>query len=220
MTKLGVLKIILFVAVLATAIGIAYRINLKDQCLPIYNPADLNPELVDESVRDVTKLHRVADFELVNQLGETTTQANFEGKIYVADFFFTTCTNICIDMTTQMQRLSREFADDEEVMFLSHSVTPEIDSVPVLYDFAMEYGADVSKWILVTGDKKQIYDLARKSYFAITTEGDGGATDFIHTENFVLIDKEKRIRGYYDGTNPEEINQLIDDIAILKYEYK
>lgn len=205
---------------LVVGIGIAYKMNLDNRKLPIYNPSELNPLVVDESVRDVSSNHHIAPFSLLNQNGEEVTEQDFENKIYVADFFFTTCQSICPKMSGQMQRLSEEFATDDELKFLSHTVYPEIDSVPLLHSYAEQYGAQPEKWVLVTGDKKQIYDLARKSYFAVTTEGDGGETDFIHTENFVLVDKEKRIRGFYDGTNPLEIDQLIEDIAILKNEYQ
>ena len=104
-------------------------------------------------------------------------------------------------------------------MLLSHSVTPQIDSVPQLKKYALEKGVNDTKWNLVTGDKKQIYELARKSYFAVTSDGDGGPFDMIHTENFILVDKERRIRGFYDGTNKEEIQKLLQDLEILKASY-
>ena len=147
------------------------------------------------------------------------TQNTFSDKIYITDFFFTTCQTICPIMTGHMKEIQEAFKDDEEVLLLSHSVTPEIDSVEVMYAYAEKNNAIRGKWHLVTGDKKQIYKLARKSYFTTKSEGDGGKYDMVHTENFVLIDKEKRIRGVYDGTNPEEIQQAIEDIKILKQEY-
>jgi len=122
-------------------------------------------------------------------------------------------------MAKSMQTLQKEFEDDDDILLLSHSVTPEMDDVAQLKKYALEKGAIDSKWNLVTGDKKQIYNLARKEYLASKTEGDGGKYDLVHTENFVLVDKEKRIRGFYDGTNPEEIEQLIEDIDILRLEY-
>ncbi len=187
--------------------------------LPIYQPADFSPELVDSTLTHVKKYHTIADFSLINQNGETVTQEDYRNKIYVADFFFTTCPTICPIMTKNMADIQSEILDDEEVLLLSHSVTPDIDSVAQLKKYALEKGVLDNKWNLVTGDKKQIYELARKSYLAVKTDGDGGPYDMIHTENFILVDKEKRIRGTYDGTNPEEIQELLEDLKILKASY-
>lgn len=213
-------SIIGVVLVLAVAVPFAYSIIGEERPLPVYNPADINPQLVDASLHQKTHSHRVGDFELTNQTGATVTQANYDQKIYVADFFFATCQSICPKMSTQMERMNDVFSDEPEVMFLSHSVMPEVDSVPLLRDYASQYGADPARWNLVTGPKAHIYELARKHYFAVTTEGDGGESDFIHTENFVLVDKEKRLRGFYDGTSPAEVNRCIDDIRRLQDEYK
>ena len=192
-----------------------YALNQK-QPLLIYNPAQFQSQLVDSSIQHVSKYHTIADFELTNQNGETITQTNYKDKIYVADFFFTTCPTICPVMTKNMGTLQDYFLDDNEVMLLSHSVTPKIDSVPQLKKYALEKGVNDQKWNLVTGSKKHIYKLARKSYFAVQTNGNGDDYDMIHTENFILIDKKRRIRGTYDGTKPEEIERLIDDIENLK----
>jgi len=156
---------------------------------------------------------------LQNQNGELITQANYQEKIYVADFFFTTCPTICPIMTKNMAAVQEAFLNDPQVMLLSHSVTPQIDSVAQLKKYALEKGVKDQKWNLVTGDKKQIYRLARKSYLAVKEDGNGGPYDMIHTENFILVDPEKRIRGFYDGTNPDEIQTLLEDIALLKKEY-
>ena len=180
----------------------------------------IDPELVDKSMQNVTNNHKIADFELINQDGEIFSQNDLKGKYYVTDFFFTTCPSICPDMSSQLQRVQKAYFENDEFLIVSHSVTPEIDSVKVLKEYAELYEANPKKWIFLTGDKKVIYDLARKSYFAATTEGDGGIDDFIHTENFVLVDKEKRIRGFYDGTSKESVNQLIIDIEILAQEYE
>ena len=217
-TKPGLIKLGMFLLILFIGIGVAYKMTKDARQLPIYNPADLNKKLVDQSKQGVTKNHKIESFRLINQAGEEVTEKDVENTIYVADFFFATCQSICPKMSFQMQRLSKEFADDPEIKFISHTVMPEADSVPVLNAYAQQYGADPDKWLLVTGDKKQIYDLARKSYFAVTTEGDGGKSDFIHTENFVLVDKNKRIRGFYDGTSSEDIDRLIEDIRVLKRE--
>jgi protein SCO1 len=188
--------------------------------LPIFSPGDINPKLVDESLHGKKGKHQVAPFSLTDQDGQTVTEEMFENKIYVADFFFTTCPTICKDMSRNMRRLQDEFKDESQVLFLSHSVTPEMDSVPVLKAYAEKNGAITGKWIITTGDKKHIYELARKSYFAVLTEGDGGEVDFIHTENFVLVDTQGRLRGFYDGTNEDEMKLLIRDIRKLLKEMK
>ncbi len=187
--------------------------------LPVYQPSMVNPELVDSALHYKKKYHTIANFELINQNGDTITEQDYEGKIYVADFFFTTCPTICPIMTKNMATIQGNILEDDDVLLLSHSVTPQIDSVPQLKKYAIEKGVVDAKWNLVTGDKKQIYELARKSYLAVKTDGDGGPFDMIHTENFILVDKEKRIRGFYDGTNPEEIEKLLGDLAVLKNTY-
>jgi len=214
------MPVIAFGIIFMTGMWIVYPMLKKTPVLRIYNPVDINPRLVDDSLKRVTKSHRVADFELVNQFGDTITQKDFEGKIYVADFFFTTCPTICKDMSKNFSKLNEVFADNQEVMLLSHSVTPEIDTVEALSAYAELYNATPGKWHLTTGDKKHIYNLARKSYFACLDEGDGGVQDFIHTENFVLVDKEKRLRGFYDGTSDADVERLIKEIGYLQKEYE
>ncbi|WP_341215048.1 SCO family protein [uncultured Wocania sp.] len=184
--------------------------------LPIYNPSGFNPELVDKSLQKSTKNHTVSDFKLINQNGDTITQEHYKNKIYVADFFFTRCGTICPIMTNNMAKIQKEFINDNDIILLSLSVTPEIDSVPILREYANNKGVIDSKWNITTGNKKHIYELARKSYFAVVEQGDGGLQDFIHTPNFILIDKEKQIRGIYDGTNDIEILRIIEDINTLK----
>jgi len=185
------------------------------ETLPIYQPAEINDKLVDSSVIHVSKYHKISDFELTNQNGQIITQEFYKNKIYVADFFFTTCQDICPIMTKNMFRLQEELKDDNDILFLSHTVIPEVDTVQQLKKYAVENNVDDSKWNLVTGEKKQIYDLARKSYLAVE-DAEYGKFDMIHTENFILIDKQRQIRGFYDGTNDDEIEQLISDIIILK----
>lgn len=196
-----------------------YRLLTPEKKLPIYSPIDVNPRLVDASLQHVKKNHKIASFSLIDQNGEQITQDTFNDKIYVADFFFTRCGTICPIMTTNMAVVQKEFLNDPDVLLLSHSVTPVMDSVSVLKSYALSRGVVDTKWFLVTGEKKEIYNLARKSYFAVLDEGDGGAQDFIHTEQFILVDKKKQIRGYYDGTDLEDISRLINDIFILKTEY-
>jgi len=201
-------------------ITIIYNIFDVYKPLPIYQPAMVNTEMVDSTIQYKKKYHKIADFSLINQNGESITQDTYKDKIYVADFFFTTCQSICPIMTDHMALIQKEIINDDEVMLLSHSVTPKIDSVAQLKKYAIEKGVNDNKWNLVTGDKKQIYTLARKSYLAVKTTGNGDAYDMIHTENFMLIDKKRQIRGYYDGTNPEDISRLLEDLNILKEEYK
>ncbi|MBG6060842.1 protein SCO1/2 [Flavobacterium sp. CG_9.1] len=186
--------------------------------LPIYNPADVNPELVDSTVQYKSKYHTIADFSFINQNGKTITQKDYEGKIYVADFFFTTCGSICPKMTTNLSEIQTAFAHNPKVKLLSHTVFPETDSVPVLQAYAKKYKVDASQWNLVTGDKKEIYTMARKSYLAVKLGKPSELYDMVHTENFVLVDTKRRVRGFYDGTNKEDMKRLIEDITFLSNE--
>ncbi len=186
--------------------------------LPVYNPVDVNPRLVDDAVKHISKDHKIGNFNLTNQNGKLITQSDFDDKIYIADFFFTRCQTICPIMAVNMADLQEHYKNDTDLKFLSHSVTPIIDSVSVLRAYADKNAAIDGKWEITTGDKKHIYELARKSYFAVLDEGDGGEQDFIHTEQFILIDKKKQIRGFYDGTDATEIQRIIKDIEILKKE--
>ncbi len=210
---------LIFLAVFsAVVIPVFYHLLKVDNRLKIYNPADVNPRLVDESILHVQKNHNIADFNLINQNGKKITNKDYEGKIYIADFFFTRCQNICIAMAYNMSELQEFYKNDTDIMFLSHSVTPLIDSVSVLKEYAMNKGVIDGKWNVTTGKKKHIYELARKSYFAVLDEGNGDENDFIHTEQFILVDKKRRIRGYYDGTNDQEMEKLKEDIVFLKEE--
>lgn len=199
-------------------ISLFYSALKPQKTLPIYNPADVNPELVDSTIQYKSKYHTIADFSFVNQNGDTITQKNYEGKIYVADFFFTTCGSICPKMSTNLVDVQKAILNNPKVMLLSHSVFPEVDSVSVLKAYAVKYGVVDSKWNLVTGDKKEIYTMARKSYLAVKLGRPDQLYDMVHTENFVLVDQKRRVRGFYDGTNKEEIKRLIDDINFLSQE--
>ncbi len=187
----------------------------QDRPLPIYNPANFNPELVDKNLQNKSDNHTVADFKLTNQNGKTITQDDYNDKIYVTDFFFTRCKTICPIMTDNMAKIQKEFLNDDDIMLLSLSVTPDIDSIPTLRKYADDKGVIDAKWNVTTGNKKHIYELARKSYFAVVEQGDGGLQDFIHTPNFILIDKQKQIRGIYDGTNDDDVKRIIEDIKTL-----
>jgi protein SCO1/2 len=209
---------IVFLIISIIIVSIIYNKLNVYQPLPIYQPAMVTDELVDSTIQHKRKYHKIADFSLINQNGKTITQDDYKNKIYVADFFFTTCQTICPIMTTNMAEIQKKIINDDEVLLLSHSVTPKIDSVQQLKRYAIKKGINDAKWNLVTGDKKQIYELARKSYLAVKTVGNGDEFDMIHTENFMLIDKKRQIRGFYDGTNKEDISRLLDDIKILKNE--
>jgi protein SCO1/2 len=211
--------IIIFIVFSAISLTVFYQLLSVDKRLPIYSPSDVNPKLVDASVKHIQINHKIADFSLTNQNGETITNKDYEGKIYIADFFFTRCKTICIAMAYNMSELQAHYKEDADVMFLSHSVTPVMDSVPVLKAYADNKGVIDGKWNVTTGSKKHIYDLARKSYFAVLDEGNGDENDFIHTEQFVLVDKDRRIRGYYDGTEKEDMKKIMTDIVLLKEEY-
>ena len=211
---------IVLLALSCVIIVLMYQALKPEKRLPVYQPSMVNPELVDSTLVYVKKYHSIADFKLINQNGDTISQADYADKIYIADFFFTTCPTICPVMTANMADIQQIIKGDDEVVLLSHSVTPEIDSVPQLKKYALEKGVIDAKWNLVTGDKKQIYELARKSYLAVLTDGDGGPYDMIHTENFILVDKERRIRGFYDGTSSEEVAQLLEDLKVLKSSYR
>ncbi|MEL6918487.1 MAG: SCO family protein [Bacteroidota bacterium] len=206
-------ELILFLTLIA--IVSVHKIMIIEKELPVYNPTDINPLLVDGSLQNVGKGHTVLDFSLVNQNGDTITQEDYENTVYVTDFIFTRCPSICPIMTNNMGKLQDKFLENDRVKLLSLSVTPEMDSVPVLRAYADRNKVLDFKWNIVTGDKKHIYELARKSYFTVADEGDGGLQDFIHTEKFVLVDTKKQIRGIYDGTNANEMERLIQDIETL-----
>jgi protein SCO1/2 len=196
-------------------ITLFYNALKPEKELPIFNPSDVNPELVDSTIQYVSKYHTIADFSFTNQNGETITQKDYEGKIYVADFFFTTCQTICPMMTNNMLDVQKAFLNNDKVKILSHTVTPEIDSVPVLKKYALDKGVDDKMWNMVTGDKKDIYYIARKSYLAVKTGKPEEMYDMVHTENFVLVDAKRRVRGFYDGTKKEDIQRLIEDVNWL-----
>ncbi|HXJ98117.1 MAG TPA: SCO family protein [Gelidibacter sp.] len=204
----------------AVVVSIMFNILTPKKVLPIYQPTMVNFEMVDSTLQYQSKYHKIADFSMINQNGKTITQDDYKDKIYVADFFFTTCQTICPIMTDHMVKIQEATANDDEVMLLSYSVTPQIDDVAQLKKYAIEKGVNDKKWNLVTGDKKEIYELARKSYLAVKEDGNGDQYDMIHTENFMLIDKKQQIRGYYDGTQADDIERLLEDIKVLKADKK
>jgi len=167
-----------------------------------------------------TQIHTIPDFSFIDQEGRVVDQNKTAGKTYVADFFFTTCESICPIMSKELMKLSKVLKSDTNVIFISHTVDPETDSVPQLKTYALAHQADPKQWHFVTGSKKDLYEMARIGYYVTATEGDGGAEDFVHTQNFVLVDKYRQIRGYYDGTDSLEMGKLLKDIDLLKAEYK
>ena len=214
-------KYLIFFIIIFSISGVSIfkYVLTPEKKLPVYSPSMVNSELVSEEIQYKKKYHKISNFIMTNQNNELVTEKNYDNKIYVADFFFTTCPSICPIMTGNMVFLQNEL-EDEDIMFASFSVTPEIDSVEVLKKYAVEKGVDDSRWNLMTGNKKEIYDLARKSYLVAKENPNAGSHDMIHTENFVLVDKEKRIRGYYDGTSIDDMNLLLSDIEILIESYK
>ena len=210
--KLFLSTVIVLSAIILTLFNSALK---PKKMLPIYNPSMVNPELVDSTVQYISKYHTISDFSFTNQNGKIITQKDYDGKIYVADFFFTTCGSICPKMTMNLAVIQKEIINNPKVMLLSHTVFPETDSVSVLKNYAVKNGVIDNKWNLVTGDKKQIYTMARKSYLAVKLGKPNELYDMVHTENFVLVDSKRRVRGFYDGTKEEDIQRLIDDINFL-----
>jgi len=196
-------------------IGVIIAYQLIKPELPVYHPSQLDLKLVDAEVLKKKGEHRILDFALLNQNGDTIRKDDTKGQVIVSDFFFTTCQTICPIMTNQMERVQEAYSDDDRVVLLSHSVTPEIDSVEVLKEYAQRHGVNIDRWHLLTGPRPQINELARRSYFACLTDGDGSEYDLVHTENFVLVDTLGRIRGFYDGTDQKEVDKLIKDIKRL-----
>ena len=167
-----------------------------------------------------TVYHTIADFALLDQQGHTITQKDIAGKIYVADYFFANCKSICPKMSNQLERVQARFKNEPAFCILSHTVDPMRDTVAAMATYAKLHGADPGKWFFLTGDKKELYDLARNSYLAVASKGDGGPEDFIHTEQFALVDKSRHIRGFYDGTDSVEVNRLMADVEQLLLSYK
>lgn len=166
----------------------------------------------------INKDHRIGDFKLINQRGSIATIKDWENKIVVADFFFTRCPSICPKMTRSLKKVQDATSKNKNVLITSFTVDPEHDSAPVMRQYIKKFGINESNWYLITGPKKDIYRLARKSFQVIATDGDGGPNDFIHSDQLILIDKQKRIRGFYEGTEQKEIEQLIKDIKKLEHE--
>ena len=213
-------RILVLLVLFVTGVTIAYFMMLPDEKpLPVINPVDLEEEMVDPEMLRIGNGHRIGNFSFTNQYGETITQHAVKGKVYVAEYFFTTCGTICPKMNEQMQRVQRAFVDNDEVRLLSFTVDPLVDTVEQMKRYADGHGAKKGQWHFLTGSKEKLYSLARKSFFVLkpaeaSNLGDAGS-DFIHTNNFVLVDRLGRIRGYYDGTNQSEVDDLMKDIEYL-----
>lgn len=191
----------------------------KEKSLPVINPVDVNKEMVDPELLRIGYGHKIGNFSFLNQDGKLVTQQDVKGKVFVAEYFFTTCGTICPIMNVQMQRVHKVYQGNKNVRILSFTVDPKVDTVAQMKRYAVAHGADAKSWFFLTGTQEKLYELARKSFFVLKpaeteNQGDVGS-DFIHTNNFVLVDKEMRIRGYYDGTNSKEVDELIGDIALL-----
>ena len=219
MKKIIVYLVVIAFSIIAIATFILYE-QKNERKLPILNPTDVYPALVDSSLHNKGINHTILDFHLINQNGDSVTQEIINDRVVVANFFFATCPTICPIMNNQLSRVHHKYVNNDDVIILSHTVWPEIDTFEVLKEYGERYKADSKRWQFLTGDKHHLYNLARKSYLVAPSVNDtnfdqGGEGDFIHTENIVLIDKKRRIRGFYDGTDSLEVSQLIEDVQIL-----
>lgn len=218
-------KILAFGLVVIISVIVAYFMitGKKNTKAPdVLNPIDLNPETVDQDLLQVGQGHKIGEFSFTNQDGQSIGLKDLKGKVFVAEYFFTTCQTICPRMNDQMQRIQQAFKDETNFKILSFTVNPEVDTVEQLKRYAQEHQAIAGKWHFLTGEKTKLYEAARKYFFLlkkseVENQGDVGS-DFIHTNNFVLIDREQRIRGYYDGTNPKEVDKLISDAKLILQE--
>ena len=210
------IKIIALLSVFVVGTFASFQKLKPKRVLPIYNPVDINPAVVDDDLERVGRGHRIGNFDLVDQWGNAVDSSLLRDKVYVADFFFTTCPTICIAMGQNFQRIQEAYKNEPRVNLVSHTVMPEIDTVEVMYEYGQRMGAGKGNWHLLTGEKEELYRMARRQYFAVMEPGTSfDENDFIHTENVVLIDEKKRIRGFYDGTSDAQMDLLIKDIASL-----
>lgn len=216
------MRFLITAVIIIVGITIGYFVLLpgsKEVKLPFYNPTDLNSEMVDTSLLRKGFGHKIGEFSFQNQEGKIITKNDVEGKVFVTEYFFTTCGTICPKMNQQMMRIQKAYQNNPDLKILSFTVDPDIDDVKQMKTYADGHGADPNQWYFLTGKKDDLYGLARKSFFLLKPAeaenlGDAGS-DFIHTNNFVLVDQKLRIRGYYDGTSAKEVDKLIKDIQIL-----
>lgn len=216
------MRVIVIIVIVILGIGLAYYMTLNQgnqKKLPFIQPRDVKQEMVDPKLLKKGIGHRIGNFAFQNQHNETITLDDVKGKVFVAEYFFTTCGTICPKMTEQMTRVQKHFRENDDVSILSFTVNPSYDSVAILNTYAKKYNAKKGQWHFLTGSQDELYGLARKSFFVLKPAeaanlGDAGS-DFIHTNNFVLVDQELRIRGYYDGTSISEVNELMKDMELL-----
>ena len=222
-------RVLVVFIIFITGAGIIIYLNLdwqNNRKLPVFQPNDINPDLVDSSLHGRGRGinggdHCISNFELLDQLNHRVTKKIMTNKIVVTNFFFVSCPSICPKMTQNLLTIHNQYKEDNKILILSHTVWPEVDKVNVLFKYAEKYKIDYENWRFLTGEKIELYRLARQDYLVVPDINDpnfqhGSEADFIHTENIVLLDQKQRIRGYYDGTDPLEMNRLLEDIEILK----
>jgi protein SCO1/2 len=184
--------------------------------LPYYNSAEFTPHWLSKNNQELSAFHKISEFSLTNQLGQTITKANLKGKVYIANFFFSTCPGICPKIRSNLFKVQNKFIDNDQVVIISHSIQPENDTVKVLQEYAQDNKVVANKWHLLTGDRDDIYKLAREDYFANEDLGKyKDNEDFLHTENLILVDKQGHIRGIYNGLNKTSVGHLLNDINTL-----
>ncbi|MCG8309466.1 MAG: SCO family protein [Cytophagales bacterium] len=206
--------------ILAVSANLVFSCTPEAKKLPILGRKEIKNVEFDQKIKADTIYHTIKDFRFTNQDGDEVTQDTFKDKVYIADFFFTSCPTICPIMKTQMLRVYEKYKDHSDVMILSHTIDPKHDSVEVLYEFANRLGVSSDTWHFVTGDLEKIYDIGQNSYMVTAREDPEEPGGFLHSGAFLIIDKERRIRGIYDGTKSDEVDVLLTDVDILLKEYR
>ncbi|MBM78502.1 MAG: SCO family protein [Crocinitomicaceae bacterium] len=223
MNKINLLTAIFFLSIVALVGFLSQLMDYEaksNKPLPILTPCDVNPDLYDSSLKKKCLRHEIKNFNLIDQLSREVNEELIKNKIVIADFFFVSCGSICPIMTNQLERVHKKYKHNKNIIILSHTVWPEQDTPEVLLKYANLHNASHNSWRFLTGDKKEIYRLARKEYLVApeindTNYNHGGEADFVHTQNIVLVDQKQRIRGFYNGTDSADISRLIKDIPLL-----
>lgn len=212
------MKKVISLIIVCTLLSCSSNNSQQNEELPFYNSVDFTPEFISPNSDEYDKIHTVGNFSFTNQLGEIVNQNTIEDKILVTNFFFTICPSICPTMTNNLDLVFQEFENDDDVIMISHTVMPWVDSVSRLKEYADLKGINAKKWHLVTGDKDELYKMGRENYFVDEdyNKNESGIDEFLHTENVVLVDKKRRIRGVYRGTYKNEIKKLIEDLHLLQ----
>ena len=210
-------KLILFLLICFPILWYLSIPKEKEFVLPIFTPSDLRSNLVHPSLVGKTE-HIVPDFSFIDQNGSIVSEETVNNKIYIVDFFFTSCPSICIDLTNNLKEVQSAFINNDDVLILSHSVDPKIDDIERLKKYASINNIKNEKWFLLTGPIEETIRMAQLGYFAIASAPNHDENSLIHTENVILIDRNRQIRGIYNGTSPLETSYLIDDInKLLSY---